>query len=206
MSNYKLIYFNVRGRAELSRLILSCANVPFEDYRIEHSDWPAIKQDMPFKQIPVLQVDGVNLLAQSNTIARYLARQHQLAGQNEWEQSQADMFIDCVYDLHAGMRPVAREKDPEKQQEIFDKVNEEMIQPHAKKIEEILIKNGSGFLVGNALTWADIAYYAYFTTPMMDRLGGQVLESHPHLKKLIQHVGDIPTIKKYIETRPVTSR
>ncbi len=127
MPNYKLIYFNVRGRAELSRLILNCANVPFEDYRIEHSDWPAIKQgtytilnlignvvqiiwfgviiiqlDMPFKQIPVLEVDGVDLLAQSNTIARYLARQHQLAGQNEWEQSQADMFIDCVYDLHAG--------------------------------------------------------------------------------------------------------
>jgi glutathione S-transferase len=44
MPNYKLIYFNVRGRAELSRLILNCANVPFEDYRIEHSDWPAIKQ------------------------------------------------------------------------------------------------------------------------------------------------------------------
>ncbi len=126
MPNYKLIYFNVRGRAELSRLILNCANVPFEDYRIEHSDWTAIKQgipslkkcecglnnligaviiqlDMPFKQIPVLEVDGVNLLAQSNTIARYLARQHQLAGQNEWEQSQADMFIDCVYDLHAGI-------------------------------------------------------------------------------------------------------
>ena len=58
--------------------------------------------DMPFKQIPVLEVDGVNLLAQSNTIARYLARQLKLAGQNEWEQSQSDMFIDCVYDLHAG--------------------------------------------------------------------------------------------------------
>jgi hypothetical protein len=34
---------------------------------------------------------------------------------------------------------------------VFDKVNEEMIQPHAKKIEEFLIKNGSGFLVGNAV-------------------------------------------------------
>jgi hypothetical protein len=55
------------------------------------------------------------------------------------------------------MRPVAREKDPEKQQEIFDKVNEEMIQPHAKKIEGILIKNGSGFLVGNAVR---INYFA----------------------------------------------
>lgn len=50
------------------------------------------------------------------------------------------------------MRPVAREKDPEKQIEIFDKVNEDMIQPHARKIEQYLINNRSGFLVGDAVT------------------------------------------------------
>ena len=43
------------------------------------------------------------MLAQSHTIARYLARQHGLAGKNEWEQAQADMYIDCIYDLHGGM-------------------------------------------------------------------------------------------------------
>lgn len=128
MTNYKLIYFNVRGRAELSRLILHCAEVPFEDYRIEHSEWLSLKQglhhifcsfhanvfyyanfhhafqlDMPFRQIPVLVVDdGSEILAQSNTIARYLAKRHGLAGKDDWERSQADMFIDCVYDLHAG--------------------------------------------------------------------------------------------------------
>lgn len=53
--------------------------------------------------------------------------------------------------LCQGMRPVAREKDPEKQQEVFDKVNEETIQPHAKKIEQFLVQNGTGFLVGNAV-------------------------------------------------------
>jgi len=40
---YKLIYFNVRGRGELSRLILHCAGVPFEDFRFEMKEWPAIK-------------------------------------------------------------------------------------------------------------------------------------------------------------------
>ena len=44
MPKYKLIYFNIRGRAELSRLILLCAQVPFEDYRIEYNEWPSIKQ------------------------------------------------------------------------------------------------------------------------------------------------------------------
>ena len=41
MSNYKLTYFNGRGRAELSRLIFAAAGVEFEDERI--NDWPANK-------------------------------------------------------------------------------------------------------------------------------------------------------------------
>ncbi len=56
---------------------------------------------MPFQQVPVLEVDG-KMLAQSHTIARYLARKHGLAGQNEWEQSQVDMYIDYYYDAHGG--------------------------------------------------------------------------------------------------------
>lgn len=57
---------------------------------------------MPFGQVPVLEVDGKHL-AQSHTIARYLARQHGLAGKTEWEKAQADMYIDCIYDLHGGI-------------------------------------------------------------------------------------------------------
>jgi glutathione S-transferase len=36
----------------------------------------------------------------------------------------------------------------------------------------------------------------------MERFGSQVLEDHPNLRKMVKHIGDIPTIKKYIETRP----
>lgn len=56
---------------------------------------------MPFGQVPVLEVDG-KFLAQSHTIARYLARQHGLAGKDEWEQAQADMYVDCIMDLLNG--------------------------------------------------------------------------------------------------------
>lgn len=56
---------------------------------------------MPFGQVPVLEVDG-KLLAQSHSIARFLARNYGLAGQNEWEQSLADMYVDCIYDLQGG--------------------------------------------------------------------------------------------------------
>ena len=41
---YKLIYFNARGRAEVARLILHYAQVPFEDYRLaDRAEWSQIK-------------------------------------------------------------------------------------------------------------------------------------------------------------------
>ncbi len=39
----KLTYFEIRGRAELVRLILKAGGVEFEDKRISQENWPAIK-------------------------------------------------------------------------------------------------------------------------------------------------------------------
>ena len=45
MAEYKLIYFNLRGRAELCRLILQYGGIPHEDFRMERNgeEWPQIK-------------------------------------------------------------------------------------------------------------------------------------------------------------------
>ena len=43
MSGIKLTYFNLKGRAELSRLILAQAGVEYEDCRIDREDWAQLK-------------------------------------------------------------------------------------------------------------------------------------------------------------------
>ena len=43
MGKIKLIYFNARGRAELSRIILAQAGEDYIDERIERDDWPKLK-------------------------------------------------------------------------------------------------------------------------------------------------------------------
>ena len=44
MPPYKLTYFNVPGRGEVSRMLFTMAGVPFEDKRIEFKEWPEMKK------------------------------------------------------------------------------------------------------------------------------------------------------------------
>ena len=39
----KLTYFNLKGRAELARLILAQAEVQYEDCRISKEEWQSLK-------------------------------------------------------------------------------------------------------------------------------------------------------------------
>ena len=44
MPQLKLMYFNLRGRAEMARLVLAQAGVEYEDFRFEREQWPELKK------------------------------------------------------------------------------------------------------------------------------------------------------------------
>ena len=47
MPSYKIVYFNARGAAEISRLVLAAAGAEYEDERVEREDWPSKKPGKP---------------------------------------------------------------------------------------------------------------------------------------------------------------
>lgn len=68
------------------RMILYAANKDFEDVRVTENQWPSLKSQMPFGQLPVLEVtpqgdagDKITL-TESMAIARLLARELDLYG------------------------------------------------------------------------------------------------------------------------------
>ncbi len=79
-------------RAEATRIMLDIAGVPYEDKRVSHAEWPAIKPTTPFGQVPVLEVDGKQL-AQSGAIERYAAKLAKLYPEDPWEAAQVDMHV-----------------------------------------------------------------------------------------------------------------
>jgi hypothetical protein len=69
--NYKLSYFNIRARAEFLRYMFAFANQDYVDHRIDDQDWPKIKPNMPFGQVPILEIRQgrkVDIIAQSSAI------------------------------------------------------------------------------------------------------------------------------------------
>nr|AIT99305.1 glutathione S-transferase sigma 4 [Brachionus koreanus] len=205
MVQYKLYYFNARGRAELIRFIFAAAGQEYEDVRFEREQWPEYKPKSPLGQAPYLDVveNGQTFqLAQSLTIARYLARKFNLAGKSAEEQSEAEMYADQVLDLLNELVKIHFEKDETRKAEVANKFYTETIPNTLKVFESKIAKNGSGYLVASGLTWADLF--------LVDFLGwlrekkDSFLSNVPAVKALDQKVLNHPKLSEWIAKRPKT--
>jgi glutathione S-transferase len=204
MSTYKLYYFNIRGRGEVARLIFAAAGQKFEDVRIEFDQWPTLKPQMPLGQLPVLEFNGIQL-PQSITIARFLAKQFQLAGKDEFDRAKVDAVVDTIVDLMMEFIPTRREEDQTKKQELIKKFFAETLPKYLKNLEVLskLYGNGGRFFVGNNLTWADLLFYDMSETLLQS--DGSCLENYPWLKQNRAEVEKQPRINHYLKNRPKTS-
>ena len=128
--------------------------------RIEFSDFPKYKEKTIFGQLPILEVNEngtVFKLAQSNTIARFLARRFNLAGKTDIEQARAEMIIDHFSDLHTLFKQAYYEANKQLKAEKTKKFSEEDLPLCILFLEKLLEHQNSQYLVGNELTGA----YAY---------------------------------------------
>ncbi|XP_064615242.1 glutathione S-transferase-like [Liolophura sinensis] len=206
MPSYKLYYFPIKVRAEPARFVFAAAGVKYEDIRISFDDWPSHKQKMPFRQMPVLEVDGKQL-SQSYAIVRYLANEFGLGGKDKWEAAEADQYTGAVEDL---LGPVIRfyfESDEKRKAEGLKKFKEENAPAILPDLETALGKNSSGFLVGSGLTYADLCLLTLLE--VMDGMLSKedvsaVLSSYPNVQKHRQKIESLPKIAEWIKARPAT--
>ncbi|KAM8906402.1 hematopoietic prostaglandin D synthase isoform 1-T1 [Lycaon pictus] len=203
MPKYKLIYFNMRGRAEIIRYIFAYLDIKYEDHRIEQTDWPEVKATLPFGKIPILEVDGLNL-HQSLAIARYMTKNTDLAGKTELEQCQVDAIVDTLDDF------MSRFPWAEKNQDIKDQMFNELLTydgPHLLQDLDTYLGEKE-WLIGDSVsmfyivTWADFYWEICSTTLLVFK--PDLLDIHPRLVTLRKKVQAIPAIADWIQQRPQT--
>ncbi|CAF0928522.1 unnamed protein product [Adineta steineri] len=204
MATYKLYYFNARGRAEVLRLLFAAAGQRFEDSRFEQNTWPSFKSQMPLSQVPVLEVNGTTLV-QSQTIARFLARQFLLGGRDGFELAKVEAVVDTINDFVSILSPIRREQDEKKKKEQLQKFLNDDLPKHLQNLEILarLYGNGGQYFIGNNLTLADLTFYDAGETLL--QLDPNCLNNHPWLKQNRLLVASQPRIAEYLRNRPKTA-
>jgi len=200
---YKLIYFNGRGRAEPARLIFAYAGVDYNDHRIEGAEWPALKPKTPFGQLPLLDIDnGKVILSQSKAITRYLGNEFNLAPKDNIQAARGDMLIDGYDDVQKHFVPWIQEKDPAKKKELWQKLETEHIAPFLKLYEKFLAENGTTYFLTNSITWVDL--FLFDALHRTKTASPQLFNGHPKLSQFVEKISKEPKIHAWLEKRPKT--
>jgi glutathione S-transferase len=207
MAHYKITYFNGKGRAETSRILLAITGQDFEDKRIEREEWPAIKPNTPFGQVPVLEVteNGETFqLGQSFAIARFLANRFNLAGHSDVEKARVDGIADQFNDLQTEFYATWREQDEEKKKQLLEAFLNESVPKHFAVLEKALNDNKthSGWYVGADLTWADVHGFTLLDF-LADKLAA-AFEKFPLVKANYDKVKSHPKVAAWLHKRPET--
>ncbi len=211
MSNPTLFYFPVRGRAELIRLILAEAGLEYAEHPIgkdtpplhgRPTDFAALKASglLAFEAVPLWEeADGFRL-AQSLAIANHLARQHGLMGKTQREHAQVEQALGGYEDARMELRKVATAAPAQRSE-----LREEFVTVVAPRwlgyFEKLLRANrdATGFLVGDALSSADLALW-YFVETLEDNGMGAAMAKAPLVAAHFARIGKRPQIAAYVSS------
>jgi glutathione S-transferase len=114
-----LVYFDMRGRVEASRLLLVDQSIPFFDHRISEMDeWQALKPRTPFGYLPLYR-EGRTELSQRHAILRYLAKAHGLYPQSTSKQAASDEAHEALAEAQEALWRFAWHEDYQRDSEPY---------------------------------------------------------------------------------------
>jgi prostaglandin-H2 D-isomerase / glutathione transferase len=229
----KLNYFNGRGLAETSRLIFAVSGKKYEDFRypLEIIDWKTynmVRKEFDedkasgklwrsMGKLPFLEVDG-QVISQSKSIERYLARRFKLMGDTNEESALIDSYCEYIRDFKTAYQTVRKAENKE---EAMEKWFGETLPEKLSSFEKILYENTDfqntssqiksvleekRFSVGDKLSLADIVIYSFLVDFFDNKEGvNKSFEQCKTLRNIVNTVSNNPNIKNWVENRAETA-
>lgn len=197
----KLSYFNAPGRAEQIRLAFWIGKIEFEDVRVEFKDWKeTLKAKSPWDGMPILELPSGEVIGQCRTIARYVAKKVGLyPSNNDILAARIDEILDAMEDFMSGVNKVGQglPKD-DKLKARKEGMTSGFPARLLKKLDAFIAANGSnGFVVGDKLTQADLAVFAYttfVTSGFYDGVSADCLKPYANIQAVRKTVATIPQV------------
>ena len=204
MHKLVLTYFDIDGsRGEAARLAMHIAGIAFDDRRIARSDWPAVRDTMPYLSLPVLEVDG-KALAQSNTINRYVGKLAGLYPRDEWQAAIVDEVMDAIEDISTRIG-VTFALEGEAKKKAREALAAGALPHFLRQLQARLEAGGGEWFVENRLTVADLKCFLYvrwLKSGALDHIPANLVDRHaPLLASHLERVTNNPKIAAYYSAR-----
>ena len=207
----KLVYFNGRGMAETSRLLLAVAGCDYEDfrypleiidmktYKFKRDDFDNDKKNGLLKKsmgkVPFLIVNG-KTISQSKSIERYIAEKYHMFGESQEDKGLIDSYCEYLRDFKTLYQKSKKNKE-------VDVWFSETLPSKLLEFETLL--NDNKYSVTDDLTLADISIYSFLCEYFDDK--DSVLNSYKDcemLKTIVKNVSDNKRINNWVKNRPKT--
>jgi len=195
-SRPKLSYFNMRGRAEAARLLLTDQDVPFDDHRVTSMDeWQHLQAELPFGYLP-RDVDVSVNLHQSQAILRFLARKHGLlpnsaTGQVAFDEAQ-EALAEAQEDLWRFAWHKNYKDDP-------DRYASGRLSQILGNLQSLFSRNEKAYWIGDSISHVDCLAFV-----LLDELRAffpETLSRFEGLAEFHDRFQNRPRIRSYVDSR-----
>ena len=205
----KLVYFNLKGLAETSRILLAINNEKFEDYRYNFSvidsskhqyNKPEFDNDKNNKKLiksmnklPYLEING-EIICQSKSIERFLARKFNMMGQNEIQNAKIDSICESVRDIKDTYQKIRNTQ--EKKEESMNIWFNETLPERLNLLSNLFDKEGI-YCINKNISLADIVIFSLLTQ-FFDNVTDSMnaASKNSRIIKIINSISDIEEVKK----------
>jgi glutathione S-transferase len=163
--------------------------------RIKGADWPAMKAQMPYGALPVLESPGRAPLAQSNAILVMIGREHGLHPADDFEAARHEGMMQHVEDLRGAVGPTIRMADTEKKA-----AREALVAGYLPDWARAAEKNilGEPFFGGAKIQVVDLKLHMavrWFIGGKVDHIPATIFSNYPRLMRVHDAVRDHPGVK-----------
>lgn len=213
-----LVYFNARGLAETSRILLALAQVDYTDQRypleivdpVKHiyvrnefeNDKKAGAFDRSMGKLPILRIteDFVTTeIPQSKAIERFISKRYGLMGSGLFEEAKIDAVCECIRDIKDRYQKIRSGTDDEKAVYFNQTLVAEL-----SDLVKVLDQN-TKFAIGNKLSLADVSIYCLVTQFYDNKEAAKNIAANiPRLRDIVIRVASRPEIRVYLQDRPET--